>query len=963
MHKLFALVLGKRDLSLAGDIFSLDDAEIEDGLSDALEQIKVIVSSPLYLRSDNDQAVVEICVTRVTSALRETRSVERHAPALASLWGACLERALAHEPRGDSPHAKVAADITSCVLQNYGRAAMMRVAVPVAVRFLRRGDAEVSRSMSSVIALAAMGQAPLLGQHVEAVADSVIAGNLALLRVLPQVYEARPSPLDVRIPALLALLDRLSPSDTQHLHRLLLLVVRRRPQVLSECVPQLLPLVRMAEHSDIAFTLLGELAERGPALLVRSLAIAGAAASPAASAAAPAEAPAAAAGAAGAAAAAAAAAGAAAERGPALPENPSADPPRGASGDTSRAAGGSGGCEGAEGADVEGRGLDRALREVLQASAWFPARTGQAARVLGVIGRTRQDRARQCLNHMVSLLSSTEHTSHHALLLEIKSITDKFGLLRIHGREVYRMSNGYAAIASLLAGQLERAALEADRPSVFPGSERPLRVGQPSAAGEGSALPRDHVEGNPSAQERSEGGGGSPQAQTRRYSCGEARREERRDLRFNRSKSLGLYALRSKTINSDDERNAEDDAESGPQAEAHADQSAEKVDASGPSEQPAERREPAPGASVDEQADVVTAPPANQKADGSPALAEEKDTKHVDESHEGSNGSLPHHAARGDEEEVVNATDGRDAMVEVETVVEIEPQDGLYRYMKDNLKHIRAYCADVTKKIPVPERCVVEELGPRCLFKLSFGCPKKSEYCLYSKSHFSLPSRQPQTWLHLMTLFLQSRSSSPLSVHDAVVRTLAQLWDRARQKGGLDFETAVIHSPLPSAKDVEFLRQQLGEVCFFDVFGFDEEACRWGCYMCNHPDKALDVNQEGRPLMEGKLKEKQVRWKFIKRWRTRYFTLAGNQLLFRKGKSKDEGEECPLELSKVQSVRVVSRKRKERGLPRAFEIFTESRSYVLKACDERGAEEWLRCLNVAVARARERQSQETTTYL
>ncbi|CAM9838254.1 unnamed protein product [Lampetra planeri] len=865
MHKLFALVLGKRDLSLAGDIFSLDDAEIEDGLSDALEQIKVIVSSPLYLRSDNDQAVVEICITRVTAALRETRSVERHAPSLASLWGACLERALAHAPRGDSPHAKVAADITSCVLQNYGRAAMMRVAVPVAVRFLWRGDAEVTRSMSSVIALAAMGQAPLLGQHVEAVADSVIAGNLALLRVLPQVYEVRPSPLDVRIPALLALLGRLTPSDTQHLHRLLLLVVRRRPEVLSECVPQLLPLLRMAEHSDIAFTLLGELAERGPALLVTSLA-------------------------------------------------------------------------------------------VLQASAWFPARTGQAARVLGVIGRTHQDRARQCLNHMVSLLSSTEHTSHHALLLEIKSITDKFGLLRIHGREVYRMSNGYAAIASLLAGQLERGAPEAD-------SERPLRVRQPSAAGEGSALPRDHGEGNPSAQERSEGGGESPQAQTRRYSCGEARREERRDLRFNRSKSLGLYALRSKTINSDDERNAEDDAESGPQAEAHADQSADKVDASGPSEEPAERSEAAPGASVEEQTDVVTAPPANQKADGSPALVEEKDTKHVDESHEGSNGSLPHHTARGDEEEVENATDGRDAMVEVETVVEIEPQDGLYRYMKDNLKHIRAYCADVTKKIPVPERCVVEELASRCLFKLSFGCPKKSEYCLYSKSHFSLPSRQPQTWLHLMTLFLQSRSPSPLSVHDAVVRTLAQLWDRARQKGGLAFETAVIHSPLPSAKDVEFLRQQLGEVCFFDVFGFDEEAGRWGCYMCNHPDKALDVNQEGRPLMEGKLKEKQVRWKFIKRWRTRYFTLAGNQLLFRKGKSKDEGEECPLELSKVQSVRVVSRKRKERGLPRAFEIFTESRSYVLKACDERDAEEWLQCLNVAVARAHERQSQETTTYL
>lgn len=45
------------------------------------------------------------------------------------------------------------------------------------------------------------------------------------------------------------------------------------------------------------------------------------------------------------------------------------------------------------------------------------------------------------------------------------------------------------------------------------------------------------------------------------------------------------------------------------------------------------------------------------------------------------------------------------------------------------------------------------------------------------------------------------------------------------------------------------------------------------------------VNQDGQPLMEGKLKEKQVRWKFIKRWKTRYFTLAGNQLLFQKGKS------------------------------------------------------------------------------
>ena len=38
------------------------------------------------------------------------------------------------------------------------------------------------------------------------------------------------------------------------------------------------------------------------------------------------------------------------------------------------------------------------------------------------------------------------------------------------------------------------------------------------------------------------------------------------------------------------------------------------------------------------------------------------------------------------------------------------------------------------------------------------------------------------------------------------------------------------------------------------------------------------------PLMEGQLKEKKVRWKLFKRWRTRYFTLAGEQLLYAKSK-------------------------------------------------------------------------------
>lgn len=78
---------------------------------------------------------------------------------------------------------------------------------------------------------------------------------------------------------------------------------------------------------------------------------------------------------------------------------------------------------------------------------------------------------------------------------------------------------------------------------------------------------------------------------------------------------------------------------------------------------------------------------------------------------------------------------------------------------------------------------------------------------------------------------------------------------------------------------------------------------------------------------------------------------------------KDDPDDSPIELSKVQSVKVVARKRRDRSLPRAFEIFTDNKTYVFKAKDEKNAEEWLQCLNVAVAQAKERESREVTTYL
>jgi hypothetical protein len=78
---------------------------------------------------------------------------------------------------------------------------------------------------------------------------------------------------------------------------------------------------------------------------------------------------------------------------------------------------------------------------------------------------------------------------------------------------------------------------------------------------------------------------------------------------------------------------------------------------------------------------------------------------------------------------------------------------------------------------------------------------------------------------------------------------------------------------------------------------------------------------------------------------------------------KDDPDDSPIELSKVQSVKAVAKKRRDRSLPRAFEIFTDNKTYVFKAKDEKNAEEWLQCINVAVAQAKERESREVTTYL
>uniref|UniRef100_A0A8D0VIK1 Ventricular zone expressed PH domain containing 1 n=1 Tax=Sus scrofa TaxID=9823 RepID=A0A8D0VIK1_PIG len=761
MHQLFRLVLGQKDLSRAGDLFSLDDSEIEDSLTEALEQIKIISSS-----------------------------------------------------------------------SNYNRPPVMALAIPVAVKFLHRGNKELCRNMSNYLSLAAITKADLLVDHTEVIVKSILQGNATLLRVLPAVYDKQPQPINKHLTELLALMYQLEQPEQYHLLRLLHVASKRKQlEVVQKCIPFLIGHLKNSMHNDVILSILIEIAGYEPVALNSFLPV---------------------------------------------------------------------------------------LKEIGER---FPYLIGQMARIYGTVGRVDEERARSCLPFLVSQLANMEHSFHHILLLEIKSITDTFSsILGPQSRDIFRMSNSFTAIAKLLTRQLETAMARSDRRKTSNEIEFLEEL-------EETKFTVDENEDHEKLQVKIQAFEDKITAENntpgsiRRYSLDQVSKEGRKDIRFNRSKSLALHTVLTSALSSEDG----DAVES---ADTPASISLSEID------------------------------PLGQGRDRSPFKADADGSQLV-------NSSVSHPSIMHIESENLPEMVKENHQEETPetTTSSVEYHDKLYLYLKENLSKVKAYALEIRKKIPVPDQCTIEDSVQSCVAKLFFSCSLKGHYCLYSKSSFILISQEPQPWIQIMFLFQQSLFPEPLSIQSRSVQFLRALWEKTQAEGAHSFETAMMESTFPQQKDLDQVQLHLEEVRFFDVFGFSEAAGAWQCFMCNNPERATVVNQDGQPLIEGKLKEKQVRWKFIKRWKTRYFTLAGNQLLFQKGKSKDDPDDSPIELSKVQSVKVVAKKRRDRSLPRAFEIFTDNKTYVFKAKDEKNAEEWLQCINVAVAQAKERESREITTYL
>lgn len=127
----------------------------------------------------------------------------------------------------------------------------MQRALPVAVKFLHKGNKELSRNMASYLSLAAIDYASLLTPHVQPIMDSIISGlilflkrfiflytdtlfflgNYPLCRVLAQIYEVSPEPFQGHAMALVSLLPHCDNQEKLSLLHLFSLMAKDNPTV------------------------------------------------------------------------------------------------------------------------------------------------------------------------------------------------------------------------------------------------------------------------------------------------------------------------------------------------------------------------------------------------------------------------------------------------------------------------------------------------------------------------------------------------------------------------------------------------------------------------------------------------------------------------------------------------------------------------------------------------------------
>ncbi|WKX95463.1 hypothetical protein Q1695_012151 [Nippostrongylus brasiliensis] len=294
----------------------------------------------------------------------------------------------------------------------------------------------------------------------------------------------------------------------------------------------------------------------------------------------------------------------------------------------------------------------------------------------------------------------------------------------------------------------------------------------------------------------------------------------------------------------------------------------------------------------------------------------------------------------------------------------VDRSDVVLQFVDHRRNKIRRYVSDVAMRFPIPIQCTVEgSKSSKHRMIVHFSCQVHSSYCAFHDDYmFAFKTKFAPVWLHLM--FLQMQSSSiengcgVVSQSSSQFLTLARCWQclPSRITREQAFVTLVT-SAFPTVKEQDKLFKELEDTSFFDCFSLDGPSNRWSCFSCSHPERVKWFVEDGgsQRVLEGQLKEKKGRWRFLRRWHTKYFTLSSAALTCSSEMASESNAIVPaIDLRSIRSIRSLSRGRKSRkSLRKAFEIFTsDNTSVVLKATDEKKAEEWLQYLQIAVAHAR-----------
>lgn len=140
----------------------------------------------------------------------------------------------------------------------------MEVTLPVAVKFLNKGNLELSRNLASYLSSAAIEYSYLLSPHVKLILESLLNGNYGLCHVLSQIYDAAPEPINAEAKRFVEIIPKCELQEQIVVLQLLVAIAKSKPSSLLESIPQLIDLAQKPSISTAVMLVILKLAEYKP---------------------------------------------------------------------------------------------------------------------------------------------------------------------------------------------------------------------------------------------------------------------------------------------------------------------------------------------------------------------------------------------------------------------------------------------------------------------------------------------------------------------------------------------------------------------------------------------------------------------------------------------------------------------------------------------------------------------------